>query len=443
MKDKLHFSKIGGLLLGSVVLVTAGATLVSNNGKSKNFAAHEWGTFTSVQGADGILMEWQPLETSQLPDFVHNWLRPGPGRVPNLAKNVMFSLQRMETPVIYFYSAHPQTVDVSVRFPQGRITEWYPQAAEVAPGTLSPLQTPATAENCLPGTDTGKQTQPESRMVWKGINIKPERANHELVRSLPYGSSGNHYFAARETDSDYVSTRAGANDSVEHEKFIFYRGVGNFGTPLRVTMNTDDTAVIENTGKQPLEHLFVLQLRDRFGNFHYIERLEPGEQRPVSLNSSSERIPVDKLSRDLGNRMSKSLVAQGLYAREATAMVHTWKDSWFQEDGLRVLYILPRQWTDGTLPLEIKPVPGELVRVMVGRAEVISPQVQKTLATSLAKSDQGDVQAREIAVGELKRLGRFAEPAIRLVTQKKSPEDKQSAWLLLRAAAEKRDKAAL
>jgi hypothetical protein len=264
-----------------------------------------------------------------------------------------------------------------------------------------------------------------------------------LVRSLPYGSSGNHYFAARETDSDYISTHAGTNENVEHEKFIFYRGVGNFGTPLRITMNTDDTALIENTGKQALEHLFVLQLRDRVGNFHYVERLGTGEQRTISLNSKSERISVAKLSSDLGNRMSKSLVAEGLYPREATAMIHTWKDSWFQEDGLRVLYILPRQWTDGTLPLEIKPSPNELVRVMVGRAEVISPQVQKSLAISLAKSEEGDAQAREIVVGELKRLGRFAEPAIRLVTQGKSPQNKQSAWLLLRTAAEKADKAAL
>src|SRR5689334_7784392 len=255
MKNRLHFSKIGGLLLGSVVLVAAGATLISNSGSSKNLVAHEWGTFTSVQGADGILMEWQPLETSQLPDFVHNWLRPGPGRAANLGKNVLFSLQRMETPVIYFYSAGPQTVDVSIRFPQGRITEWYPQAVEVAPGTMSPLQA-GTPDNCSPGSVVAKQNQPESRMVWKGINIVPESQNQALVRSLPYSSSGNHYLAARETDSDYLSTHGGANNSVEHEKFIFYRGVGNFGTPLRVTMNTEDAAILENTSKQSLEHLF-------------------------------------------------------------------------------------------------------------------------------------------------------------------------------------------
>src|ERR1051326_7500271 len=34
--------------------------------------AHEWGTFTSVQGGDGVLLDWRPLETSRLPGFVYD-----------------------------------------------------------------------------------------------------------------------------------------------------------------------------------------------------------------------------------------------------------------------------------------------------------------------------------------------------------------------------------
>jgi hypothetical protein len=44
----------------------------------------------------------------------------------------MFYRQRMETPVIYFYSGQSRTVDVSVRFPRGEVTEWFPfQSAPV------------------------------------------------------------------------------------------------------------------------------------------------------------------------------------------------------------------------------------------------------------------------------------------------------------------------
>ena len=63
-------------------------------------------------------------------------------------------------------------------------------------------------------------------------------------------------------------------------------------------------------------------------------------------------------------------------------MVNTWKDSWFAEDGVRVLYVLPRAWTDRTLPLKLDPAPRELVRVMVGRAEVLAPALEGFSPTS-------------------------------------------------------------
>ena len=64
-----------------------------------------------------------------------------------------------------------------------------------------------------------------------------------------------------------------------------------------------------------------------------------------------------------------ALVTAGLYPKEATAMVDTWKDQWFAEQGTRVLYILPRAWTDRTLPLDVSPRPDRVVRVM----ELLTP----------------------------------------------------------------------
>ena len=40
---------------------------------------------------------------------------------------------RMETPVLYFYSARKTTVSVAVDFPKGLITEWYPHASKSVP----------------------------------------------------------------------------------------------------------------------------------------------------------------------------------------------------------------------------------------------------------------------------------------------------------------------
>ena len=116
-------------------------------------------------------------------------------------------------------------------------------------------------------------------------------------------------------------------------------------------------------------------------------------------------------------------------------MVNTWKDSWFEEDGLRVLYSLPPSWTDRTLPLRLDPPPRELVRVMVGRAEVLTPALEQKLSDALVKARQGDAQAREEVLDEFKKLGRFAEPALRLATKGANPEIGQTAWMLLQAAA--------
>src|SRR5437879_6837310 len=83
---------------------------------------HEWGTFTSVAGEDGAAIEWDTLGcTSDLPKFVNDYGYRG----------FKFRLQgsvRMETPVLYFYSPRELDAHVRVAFPQGLITEWYPQA---------------------------------------------------------------------------------------------------------------------------------------------------------------------------------------------------------------------------------------------------------------------------------------------------------------------------
>ena len=122
------------LLMCSALGGAAIALIGSATHERRGFVAHEWGTFTSLQGADGALMDWRPLETVDLPKFVYNWSNPGYGRSAAgqrpLTKSGMITLQRMETPVIYFYSDAELTAQVSVRFPQGRITEWYPQAGQ-------------------------------------------------------------------------------------------------------------------------------------------------------------------------------------------------------------------------------------------------------------------------------------------------------------------------
>jgi len=417
--NQVSYKKAVVVISLAVVAATSGLLIAARPAPS--YIAHEWGTFTSVQGEDGVLLDWRPLETSQLPKFVYDWTRPGAGRqLPVLVqKGAMIARQRMETPVIYFYSEQDQSVDVSVAFPQGVITEWYPQASLID-------------RSSSPGVK-------QSRARWAHLELLPEMKNQSIAERLPFDRSGSHYFAARETESDYVRVTAPGvtNSSPEQEKFIFYRGVGNFGTPLHVTITSDNQAVLANTGDETIENLFVLQLRDRAGKFIYVDRLASGERRSVAIDCPAGATPLETMSLQLGDRMAQALVQAGLYQREATAMVKTWTDSWFQEDGVRVLYMLPRAWTDRTLPLTLDPSPRDLVRVMVGRTEIIPGAVQQRLGDALTRASAGDPQAREEAVAEFRKLGRFGEPALRLATKDANAQVNQLAWTLLQVATAK------
>ena len=435
------------LLAGTAALVAIGAMTRTTQ---KGLVAHEWGTFTSVQGSDGVLLDWRPLQTSRLPGFVYDWSKPGLNRRPagpsTFSKVGMITLQRMETPVIYFYSDSDRTVDVSVEFPKGLITEWYPQAAQIGPATVPVTSAVAMLDNyahkagAKPAfTFASLLSRPvfkDSRAHWANIEIKPARQNNALAASLSSDHSGSHYFSARGTDADFLQVKSlvATNPAPETEKFIFYRGAGSFATPLLLTAAADGSITVVNTGSELLKDLFVLSVQNRAGSFTRLEQLAPSERRIIKLETASQTAPVDALSGRLGREMADALAAAGLYRREAEAMVKTWHDSWFQEDGVRVLYILPREWTDRTLPLTIDPAPREVVRVMVGRAEVITPAVEKQLSDFLTKAGQGDPKAREDVLVQFRKMGRFAEPGLRLAAKNLPLQANQTAWALLQAS---------
>ncbi len=52
---------------------------------------------------------------------------------------------------------------------------------------------------------------------------------------------------------------------------------------------------------------------------------------------------ADAKPADLGALLVKNLTASGLYEKEARAMVATWDDAWFREEGSRLLYLVPRE----------------------------------------------------------------------------------------------------
>jgi hypothetical protein len=95
--------------------------------------AHEWGTFTSFSGSDGVPVGFYP-DNSDLPDFVY-YQEGAP--ISKASRLAAFGTVSMETPVIYFYTDRRTRTSVRVDFPRGWITEWYPSATSPPAGCRS------------------------------------------------------------------------------------------------------------------------------------------------------------------------------------------------------------------------------------------------------------------------------------------------------------------
>ena len=115
-------------LLRTVIILAASVTFLVGAELKTGIApvvTHEWGTFTSVAREDGTAVEWAPLlGPGDLPCFV--------SRDRQIRKVALRGLVRMETPVLYFYTKQPATLSIHVDFPQGLITEWYPNPLPAA-----------------------------------------------------------------------------------------------------------------------------------------------------------------------------------------------------------------------------------------------------------------------------------------------------------------------
>jgi hypothetical protein len=334
----------------------------------------------------------------------------------------MSSLIRMETPVIYFYSDQERTVDVRVKFPAGRVTEWYPQATHLGPYYTTNQADAAQANRSV--------------IEWNELKILAPGTKEISAKKLIRGQKDktDHYYAARETDANFLRMSSShARAGVEYERDLFYRGVGFFQAPLTIRLDGgEDQLRLSASCSQPLTDLFVLTIRNGQARYQTLDRLEQGSDRGAQL-SAKPFASLHSVRANLMREMAAALVKQGLYAKEAQAMVETWKDQWFSEEGTRVLYLLPRVWTDGILPLEISPAPASVARVMVGRAELITPSMERELGEQVVAYLDGDTNAKRQAVNGVRAigLGRFLEPATRKMLGKTpNPKLSQAAWQL-------------
>jgi hypothetical protein len=394
------------LVAGCLATLAAATLAVGVDASRDRLVVHEWGTFLSMNGADGVTLDGMYHEEHALPGFVHARSRD--------ELRLRTSNLKGETPVIYFYADQPRRVQVEVGFPAGIWTQWYPQAEYMGPSLVQ--------QGSLPRARDG-------RIRWT-VEVAPPAGKQP---PLPETASDALWNYARDVDAAFVSAdnSARAGSPKEWERFIFYRGLGE--APLPMNLRAADGGRLECGSNLPegLKHIYVLRVEGGKGAYQYLPRLKCGDRLDHVMPAMDHAEPVERFAVSVADDLARRLVESGLYAKEARAMVNTWRASYFATEGVRALFVLPQAWTDRFIPMTINPPPDELVRVMVGRIELLTPERERAAESAISSLASPDPAMRERAFDLLREQGRYVEPIVRRVMESTTDEHVRTLCLRL------------
>lgn len=372
------------------------------------YQLHEWGTFTTVSGSDGTLLSGLEREEETLPAFAHAHIGLENGQSPNMNEVSRIQQQhgtrgipssfkglgkrpltgvtvKMETPVIYFHSNEPAPIraKVKVDFNGGTISQWYPQRS----GGETLPEPPPSADPKNKPTPLSAWTldfnKPYQGSIEWDIDILTPAQTRDAVLFKPGDNVG--WLRARQPVTNAVRSTNG-----ESEGYLFYRGIGRFEPGLRTTVSADETLQVENRTGGRIPYLVAFEIAD--GKLRWTEKttgLDAGAS--VSIPEADLKAEPAGFCEPLYQAMRTGLANCGLTDGEARSMVETWWHSYFEAPGLRVFWVLPREATDRLLPLDVSPPPAEIVRVLVGRSEILRPrQEAQWLAASRKTGDEAN-----------------------------------------------------
>lgn len=377
--------RIAGVFLA--VLAAAGLAAGSGPVTAPDLIVHEWGTFLAVQGSDGLTMDGMYHEEHALPAFVHSRSRDQL-RIPH-------ALVKGETPVIYFHTSRRQRVEVSVAFPTGIWTQWYPQAGFVGP-RFSQAESPPRLR--------------DGSITWN-VELVP-RAQEAALPAPPRTGPGSLWEHSRQVNAALVRYHRERPAVTETERFLFYRGLGSAPLPVTLSAPGGGTLSLE-AGEAPVRTVLVIRVEEGRAAWKEFPILEAGRPLTGVVPDLSRGLPLAQAERALSERLEHGLQEAGLFPDEARAMVNTWRASYFDTDGIRALFILPQGWTDRAIPLRMEPRPAKLVRVMVGRLEMLHPERERKAREALSRLAGGSAAERAAAFEFLRKQGRFVEPLLR------------------------------
>lgn len=353
---------------------------------TNRLVVHEWGTFTALQDETGRCLDGINTDDEPVPNFVHRLaggsLVQTTSEVPGfLFQGAPFACPnvtlRLETPVIYFHPAEnenaPAEVNVKVSFRGGLLTEYFPK-----PERAEPAVDFNQRKNAM-------NSSVEGLLEWRNLKFIDGAKGPVTDERV--------WLAPRAVKAADVKTATG-----EAERFLFYRGLGTGEALLKVAQEKGRLVIRPSVpaGIQSylrIPRLWLVDIQNGLVAFRAAEGFTiPKREAQFSKTipsqfKDSDYAPANALK--LRRALLTALKEDGLFEDEAVALLETWKISYFQSPGLRLFFIVPREWTDHVLPLEIQQA-DKIVRVMVGRIELISPRQRQILA------DMNKFSAREI-----------------------------------------------
>jgi hypothetical protein len=364
---------------------------------AKDLVVHEWGTFLAMHGSDGITLDGMYHEEHALPEFVHSRSKDQL-RIPSV-------VVKGETPVIYFYTTQPQKVTVHVAFPGGIWTQWYPQASLVGP-QLSKTHTPL---------------DPKDGSITWFAEILPDQG--KPLAGYPSTSKDALWNFARDVDAAWVrTTDRTRGNRPDVDRFLFHRGLGQAKMPVQMTAAENGTLQWTDSSFPAAKHVFILRVENGRGAYRYLPELSTGRPLTGLIPSMTGARPLAEFTHRIADDLAARLVQSGLFEKEARAMVNTWRSSYFQNDGIRALFVMPQEWTDRYIPLKITPQPQQVVRVMVGRTELLTPDRERRAEAAVRDLAASDSEARNHAFDYLREQGRYVEPIVRRVLRTTTDE---------------------
>ena len=359
---------------------------------ASGLVVHEWGSMQHHLGT--TTSEFDPIgeDQSDLPKFVNVW-----------ADQPVIQPQVIRKPILYFYTQEQLKVNVTVRFPKGVLTQWYPDVS---------FYSPMRDGRVRPG---GNQAQMQNgTLAWHQLNLDPKTDTGKFAnvdKDHPW------WHTARDTDATpvHMPAQVGRGGKVKEavERFLFYRGAGQY-TPMVLPEQSEqgETFSVRVPFEQiDLRGVFLVRVNDSGATITHAPVLKG--QSTLKLDGPDQTQPVEAAATTAKVQLIDSLEAAGLFPKEAAGLVKIWGDDMFTTPGDRLLYIMPNNEVERLLPLDIQPAPSQTVRTLIGWVELSTPAAEKRVMNLVKLLGSEKWVERKEADEELRKLDHFAEAILR------------------------------